>query len=79
MFADYLPIAGKLYGDHTGWFLTTSTSGNKCIFVIYDYDSNIIHAQGMTSCTKQSQLKAYNEIISLFKKTWLYTYLTTVK
>ena len=55
VFEDYLPIAGTLYGDSTGRFLATCTSGNTHILVVYDYDSNIIHAQYMTSATKKAR------------------------
>ena len=34
----------NVYGDSTGRFLVTSTSGIKYIIIIYDHDSNIIHA-----------------------------------
>ena len=64
VFADCLPITRKLYRDPTGRFLAISTNGNKCILVVYNYNSNTIHAQDMTNGTKQSQFKAYNEIIS---------------
>ena len=33
---------GKSYGELTGQYPTMSSSGNKYILVIYDYDSNTI-------------------------------------
>lgn len=68
MFANYLPVTGKLYGDSTDQLLAISTSDNKCILIVSDYDFNSIHVQGMHSGTKQSQVKAYDEAMSLLKK-----------
>jgi hypothetical protein len=42
-------IEGQIYSDQTGRFHVTSSRGNSQIFVLYDYDSNIIHAQAMPS------------------------------
>ena len=68
IFAKCVPATGKIYGDSTGRFVATSISGNKYLLVIYDYDSNTIHAEGMPSNTKESQVTAYNTVIKLLQK-----------
>ena len=68
MSAKCVPATGKIYSDPTGRFVATSISGNRYLLVIYDYDSNTIHAEGMPSSTKESQVTTYNTIIKLLKK-----------
>jgi hypothetical protein len=51
--------AGQIYTDQTGRFPVTSSRGNSQIFVLYDYDSNSIHAQTMPSKTTAEILKAF--------------------
>jgi hypothetical protein len=49
VFATFLPTerSGKIFTDQTGKFPIVSSAGNTQIFVLYDYDSNSIHAQPM--------------------------------
>ena len=68
VFADCFQATGRIYTDQTGPFLTPSTSGNRYIFVLYDYDSNYIAAVGIPSRTKDQLIKAYRSIIQIFIK-----------
>ena len=47
VYADCHPVTGQVYSDQTGRFLQASTTGNVYIVVLYDYDSNSIHAEPM--------------------------------
>ena len=67
MFAKCVPATGKLYGDPTGRFVVSSISENKYVLVIYDYNSNGIHAQGMLNNTNDGQAKAYKTVINLLQ------------
>jgi hypothetical protein len=62
-FAAVMPtlIKGEIYTDQTGRFRVTSSSGNSQIFVLYDYDSNIIHTP-MPTKTAAEILKAFKTI-----------------
>jgi hypothetical protein len=55
-------IEGQIYNDQTGRFPVTSTRVHSQIFVLYDYDSNSIHAQAMQSKTAAKILKAFKTI-----------------
>ena len=45
-YASTIPIVtGKTYSDQTGRFLIPSSRGNNYLFILYDYDSNIILAE----------------------------------
>ena len=39
----------KSYSDQTGGFLVRSVTGNKYVFLLYHYDTNIIHALSIKS------------------------------
>jgi len=39
------PTTGKIFTDQTGRFVIPSSTGNTQIFILYDYDSNSIHAE----------------------------------
>ena len=60
-------ITGKVFSNQTGRFLTSSTSGNKEMLILYDYDSNFIHAKAMKDRSGSEILMAYkrgNELLS---------------
>ena len=57
----------KLHAGRSSCFVASSISRNKYLLAIYDYDSNIIHAQGMPSNTKESKVKAYKTVIDLLQ------------
>jgi hypothetical protein len=60
-----------VYSDQTGHFPTTSSSGNNQVFVLYDYDSNSIHAVPMASKTAQDILAAYTSTANTLIKAGL--------
>jgi hypothetical protein len=45
---------GMVYTDPTGKFLVPSVSGKQCVLVVYEYDSNYIHAEPMIDRTGPS-------------------------
>jgi hypothetical protein len=51
--------AGQIYTDQTGIFPVVSSKGNKCIMIVYDYDSNAILAQPIKDRTAPELLKAF--------------------
>ena len=51
VFPSIQPITGKIFTDQTGQFPCPSISGNKYLFVLYDYDANYIDAVPMPSRT----------------------------
>jgi hypothetical protein len=58
-FAACLPSTGQIFTDQTGRFITPSSKGNNDIFLLYDYDSNYIHAEPMKNRTAPEILAAY--------------------
>jgi hypothetical protein len=54
--------AGKVYGDLTGRFLIQSSSGNKYILTLYDYDSNTISTEPMKNRTDGETTRAYTPL-----------------
>ena len=51
LYAFCIPSTGKIFTDQTGRMPIRSTSGNSDLLVLYDYDSNCIHAEAMPSRT----------------------------
>jgi len=39
------PATGKIFMDQTGCFVLPASTGNTQVFILYDYDSNSIHAE----------------------------------
>jgi hypothetical protein len=62
-----ITMTGNISTDQTGPFPTTSISGNRYVFVIYDYDSNLIYGIPIPSRTKTQLTKATSNIINLLK------------
>jgi len=58
-----IPISEKKITDQTGQVTIPSSSGNKYLFVLYEYDSNFIHAVPIPSRTKNQFLTTYNSSI----------------
>jgi hypothetical protein len=58
-FVSVIEPTGKVYTDQTGKFITPSSTGNNCLLVLYDYDSNSILAQPMKSRHATTVLSAY--------------------
>jgi hypothetical protein len=63
IYADCHCTTGMVYIDPTGKFLVPSVSGNQYILVIYEYDSNYIHAEPMIDRTGPSIIAAYQRSI----------------
>ena len=61
-YASMMEVTGKVYSDQTGRFVALSDKGNQYLFVMYDYDSNSIHAEPMKNCTANSILTAYKTV-----------------
>ena len=51
-----------------GIYPTTSNKGMKYIFILYDYDSNSIHAKAMKNNKGPSIIKAYEEVYNELSK-----------
>ena len=64
MYAKYFSAIGQIHTDQSGPFLVPSVSGNKYVFVFYDYDSNYIEAVGIPSRTKNQLIKAYRATVT---------------
>ena len=59
IYADFASSTGQIFTDLTGRFLQASSSGNSDMLVIYDYDSNFIHVEAVSSKSGPSILAAY--------------------
>jgi hypothetical protein len=67
IFPACLPISGQIYTDQSGKVLITSASGMNYIFLLYDYDSNLIWAVPIPTRTKLQILKAYKSTLKLLQ------------
>ena len=67
IFASCEQVTGKIASDPTGKFIIPSSSGNKYILVVYDYDSNMIFAEPMKSRSATDHLNAYKHIHNILK------------
>ena len=68
LFVDLHDVTGKLQSDQTGRFPTTSVSGNSYLMILYDYDSNYIHAEPLKSRSGPHIVAAYDTAHSLLVK-----------
>ena len=59
---------GRSFLDQTGAFPKISGSGNKYVFLFYNYNSNSIHVQPLKSRTATDIQKACQKTIQLLKK-----------
>ena len=50
---------GEIYSDQTGIFLYQLSRGNKCIFILYNYDSNLILKEELKDRIAGSLTKAW--------------------
>ncbi len=62
VFVDNIDITGRTFSDQTGRFVCPSISGNNYIFILYDYDTNSIHAVAIPNRKKESLLSAMKHI-----------------
>jgi hypothetical protein len=58
-YAACMESTGKIFTDQTGRFILPSSTGNNQLLVLYDYDSNFIHAEPMKSKSGPEILAAY--------------------
>jgi hypothetical protein len=68
IYADCQDVTGQIFTDPTGRFITPSSSGNAYILMVYDYDSNYIHAEPMRSRSGPDILDAYQRAVALLTK-----------
>ena len=61
-------LKGLLSVDISGKYPITSVLGNKYIFVLYDYDSNIIIGEPMKSRQKEDIIAAYQTCYKILTK-----------
>ena len=61
MYTTFEPT-GQIYSDQTGRFPTVSSRGYKYIMIVYDYDSNAILAEPLSSKAGAEQQRAYRKI-----------------
>jgi hypothetical protein len=60
-----------IYSDQTGRFTVPSSSGNTQLFVLYDYDSNSIHAVPMATKSAPDILAAFQQVQQILKRAGL--------
>jgi hypothetical protein len=68
VYTDCRSITGNIGSDQTGRFVVPSTSGNNYLFILYDYDSNSIHAEPIPNRKKESIKAAYEKILRLLQR-----------
>jgi hypothetical protein len=66
-----MPTTGKVFSDQTGRFLAPSSNGNNYLLILYDYDSNQIHAAPMKSRSAGEHLAAYQHAHAVFVRAGL--------
>jgi hypothetical protein len=62
IYVDCQESTGHIYSDPTGRFLQPSMSGNTTVIVVYDYDSNYVHAEPIQSKTGPQNMAAYKRV-----------------
>ena len=68
IYAECQTMTGNVGSDQTGRFIVPSTSGNNYIFVLYDYDSNSIHAEPIPNRKQESIKNAYEKVLRLLQR-----------
>ena len=63
IFIDNIEITGRTFSDQTGRFVCPSISGNNYVFVLYDFDSNSIHALPIPTRKKEHIVSAFQKIV----------------
>ncbi len=54
--------AGQTCSDQTGRFIQPSSTGNNCMFVMYDYDSNCIFAEPFPNRTAACIVASFTKV-----------------
>jgi hypothetical protein len=67
MYYDCHCTTGMVYTEPTRKFLVPSVSGNQYVLVVYEYDSNYIHAEPMIDRTGLSIIAAYQRSITFLQ------------
>ena len=65
VYADALPMTGKIFSDLPGRFVVPSSRGNNYLLVVYDYDSNAIEAQPIKSRSATDIVNGFKKIVEL--------------
>jgi len=65
------PTTGKIFTDQTGRFVIPASTGNTQIFILYDYDSNSIHAEPIKNRTAAEILRAFQVVHQMLTKAGL--------
>jgi len=63
IFIDNIKVTGRTFSDQTGRFVCPSVSGNNYVFIVYDYDSNSIHAVPIATRKKEHIVAAFQKIV----------------
>ena len=53
-----------VYTDQAGRFPITSRNGNKYVWLMYDYNANLILTDTLNNCTGQEIMRAYSKLHS---------------
>jgi len=62
---------GKIFTDQTGRFIIPSSTGNTQMFILYDYDSNSIHAEPIKNRSAPKILRAFKTVTTTLTNTGL--------
>ena len=63
IFIENIEITGRTFSDQTGGFVCPSISGNNYVFIVYDFDSNSIHALPIPTRKKEHIVAAFQKIV----------------
>jgi hypothetical protein len=67
IYADWYCTSSMVYTDPTGKCIVPSVSGNQYVLVVYEYDSNYIHAEPAIDRTGPSIISAYQRSITFLQ------------
>lgn len=67
LYVDCQLVTGQIATDLPGRFLVPSSRGNSYLLIVYDYDSNYIHAEPLRSRSGPDILAGYKRSIDLLK------------
>jgi hypothetical protein len=62
VYTQAMEMKGKIFRNQTGRSPITSSRGNKCIMIVYDYASNAILAKPLKSRKENELLQAYTKL-----------------
>ena len=62
VFAKPMSISGRVFSNHTGIFLHTSSGVTQYVIIFYDYNSNAILAEPIKSRSKRKLTQAFAKI-----------------